>query len=109
MPISTTETSLASSSRSSVWGTPSSLLKFFWVLWVLKRSDSTDATISLVVVLPTLPVMPMTGMWKRERCHAASAPMARRVDGTCTQGRSSSAGSRSDRQHTAPSFRQRVM
>ena len=109
MPISTTDTWCPSSRRSSVHGTPSSLLKFFSVRWVLNRWLSTAEIISLVVVLPTLPVMPITGMLKRLRCQAARAPMALRDESTTMAGRSPSPGSRSVTQATAPFFRHAAM
>ena len=60
MPISTTATWCSLRIRSSVRGTPISLLKFPSVFSTRYFSASTAAMNSLVLVLPTLPVMPTT-------------------------------------------------
>ena len=101
-PISTTAASCSGSTRNSVSGTPSWLLKFFSVFSTFQRCDSTDATISFAVVLPTLPVTPSTGMEKRARYAAASVSSAAAVSGTTMTGRVSPAGTRMARQQAAP-------
>ena len=60
-------------SRSSVLGTPTSLLKLPSVASTLNFSLSTARISSLVVVLPLVPVMAMTGMLNWRRCSRASS------------------------------------
>ncbi len=99
-PISTTRKSVVSSARSTVSGTPISVLKEPMGATVSPEVSSSWASRSFVLVLPCEPVMPTTAVpvsspatWR------ASAPSATTVSGTTTPGRPSG---RSDSTAAAP-------
>ena len=79
IPISTTADSCASSSRSSVSGTPYSLFRLPSDFRTRNRAASSAANISLVVVLPTEPATPARRRPQRRRTACASRCSAARV------------------------------
>ena len=84
IPISRTTASCSGPIRSTVSGSPISLLALPSLLRVVKRSDRTAATASLVEVLAMLPVTPTTSGENRPRQALATAWSPSSVSGTAT-------------------------